>query len=153
MRLEVSVADIKLDLEDAHQLAFSIEISGDKNSFSGETPTVRLVCETKEGYSYNFSGEFVGKGEVEVTIPKMLGRIQPGELNACLEVVVDGKFFKPLTFGLGFSEPMNVVAEHKVKNRISHKPITKEETEVSVSIKETNESSSTKGLKVKKLRG
>lgn len=146
------MADVKLDLDDAHQLAFAIEISGDKNSFSGETPTVRLVCETKEGYSYNFQGKFVGNGEVEVVIPKMLGKIAPGELNACLEVVVDGKFFKPLTFGVGFSEPMNVVAEHKVKNKITHKPINKDYTEVSVSIKEPVEDSKSKGLRVKSLR-
>ena len=89
----------QLELNEATEMDFGIEIHGTTESTSEirfiiEGPTYGIICKCTEN-----------NGTITAAIPKLKGILPAGTFEAKLEVVVDGKFFVPLTESIEF-KPM-----------------------------------------------
>jgi hypothetical protein len=89
----------QLELNEATEMDFGIEVHGTTESTSEirfiiEGPTYGIICKCVEN-----------NGTITATIPKLKGILPAGTFEAKLEVVVDGKFFVPLTESIEF-KPM-----------------------------------------------
>jgi hypothetical protein len=117
---------ITLAIDESNDLTFRIRLEGNVTS----PAKVRLVCEG-DGYSYMFNGYGTGEDEiVQFTIPKMNDRMTEGRHKARVEVLVEDRYFTPLSFDVDFKKSMSVVAEsvkvEKVKKddvRVSATPV------------------------------
>lgn len=103
--MENLLETISLDLEDANDLAFKVQIEG-----ATSPATSRLVCEGKD-ISYMFKGRSTGDGIVEFTIPQMSNKIQEGTYLAKVEVLIENRYFAPVQFQINFKKTMKVFAE------------------------------------------
>lgn len=103
------MADIPLKLDENNELTFSVEITGTDPVNS--PPVVRLVCEGEKGMSYVFSGKYTSSNEVEVIIPAMKGRLPEGTYKTKLEVIMEDRYFVPLTCDAEFKLSRKIVAE------------------------------------------
>lgn len=98
---------IQLDCEEPHELLFRIQVEGNDVS----PARVRLVCEGDE-MSYMFSGRSSGEeGIVQFALPVMKGKIREGVHPARVEVLIDNKYFAPVSFDIDFKQPVKVFAE------------------------------------------
>lgn len=89
----------QLELNEATEMDFGIEVHGTTES----TSEIRFII---EGPQYGIICKCVeNKGTITATIPKLKGILPAGTFEAKLEVVVDGKFFVPLTESIEF-KPM-----------------------------------------------
>lgn len=100
------MSDISLYLDQDNELRFNVSIEGSKPG----TPKYRLVLEGKS-ISYAFSGQQSSPGEVSFIVPTMKNIIKEGNYRANLEVMVDDRYFTPLTFDALFEESVRVTAE------------------------------------------
>jgi hypothetical protein len=100
------MSDISLYLDQDNELKFNVAIEGSRLG----SPKYRLVFEGGN-FSYAFNGRALGGGDVSFTIPKMKNILKEGNYQADLEVVVDDRFFTPLSFNAGFEESVKVTAE------------------------------------------
>lgn len=108
---------IELNLAKENKLSFRIDVSGTE-----EAPSeARLVCVT-EGLEYGFPCALSGE-DLEVSIPRMEGKLNPGSYEARLEVIVEGTRFVPVKTELTFKAPVRVaVAEQRVPAPAKVKP-------------------------------
>lgn len=92
-----------LCLTESAELDFGVEVSGTDNSmdirFIIEGPQYGIVCACSET-----------DGVVTARIPKLHGILPPGTYESRLEIVVDGKYFKPLIESIEFTVPVIVGA-------------------------------------------
>lgn len=102
------MSDIVWKLDESNEVTFKVDVSSSERIQSA--PKVRLVCESNDLH-YAFPGSFIGGDEVKVNIPPMNGKISEGEYNAKLEVIVEDKYFVPLSFDAKFEITTKVVAE------------------------------------------
>lgn len=114
---------VELKLDESNELLFRVKVVGADfapNAF-------RLVCEDA-AISYCFNGELTEDDDVvRFVIPPMLEKISANRvLDAAIEVLVENRFFKPVTFNVKFKNSMKCVVES-----IQVKP--KEEVQVAVS--------------------
>lgn len=100
------MSNISLFLDQDNELRFNVAIEGSKPG----TPKYRLVFEGKN-LSYAFNGSQTAAGEVSFVIPSMKNIIKEQNLHANLEVVIDDRYFTPLSFNALFEESVKVVAE------------------------------------------
>lgn len=93
----------QLCLTESAELDFGVEVSGTDNSmdirFIIEGPQYGIVCACSEE-----------DGIVTALIPKLHGVLPPGTYESRLEIVVDGKYFKPLIENIEFTVPVIVGA-------------------------------------------
>lgn len=104
------MSDISLFLDQDNELRFNVAIEGSKPG----TPKYRLVFEGKN-FSYTFNGRSAGPGEVSFVIPTMKNLIKEGNYRADLEVMIDDRYFTPLSFDAFFEESVKVTAEAFVR--------------------------------------
>ena len=104
------MSDISLYLDQDNELKFNVAIEGSRLG----TPKYRLVLESSN-LSYAFTGHALGNGEVSFTIPRMKNILKEGNYHANLEVMVDDRFFTPLSFDAEFEESVRVTVESAVR--------------------------------------
>lgn len=105
--MENLLETITLDPEESNDLAFKIKLEG----ASASPAKVRLVCEGDE-FSYMFNGYGTGEDEVvQFTLPKMDSRLAEGTYTARVEVLVENRYFAPLSFQIDFKKSLHIVAE------------------------------------------
>jgi|LakMenEpi03Aug12_release.lakeMendotaPanAssembly.Ray.scaffolds.fasta_scaffold667474_2 hypothetical protein len=104
------MSDIALYLDQDNELRFNVAIEGTKPG----TPKYRLVFEGKN-FSYTFGGYQAAPGEVAFVIPTMKNLMKEGNYRADLEVMIDDRFFTPLSFDASFEESVKVTAEAFVR--------------------------------------
>lgn len=110
------MSDIALYLDQDNELRFNVAIEGSKPG----APKYRLVFEGKN-FSYTFSGQQTAPGEVSFTIPTMKNLMKEGAYHADLEVMIDDRYFTPLSFDATFEESVKVRAE-AVSRPVQKKP-------------------------------
>jgi hypothetical protein len=107
MAMQPLTESIDLDLEESNELAFKIRMEGAATS----PAKVRLVCES-EDVSYMFNGYGTTEPEVvQFTLPQLVGKLAEGTYHARVEVLVENRYFTPLSFDINFKKTMKVVAE------------------------------------------
>jgi len=105
--MEQSLETIDLDIEESNELSFKIKVEGAPQS----PAKVRLVCEAPE-VTYMFNGCGTNEdGVVQFTLPPMIGKISEGSYQSKVEVLIDNKYFSPVTFNINFKKAMTVVVE------------------------------------------
>ena len=98
---------VELRLDEQNELLFKVLVQGTANA----PAHVRLVC-SSDNVSYMFEGEAVEDGETRFIIPEMKKLLEENKIyEAKVEVVVDNRYFVPVTFGLKFKQSMKVVSE------------------------------------------
>lgn len=98
----------QLELNEASEVDFGIEIHGTSEASS----EIRFII---EGPQYGILCKCVdNNGVITASIPKLKGILPAGIFEAKLEVVVDGKFFTPLTESIEF-KPMVEFDVHSAK--------------------------------------
>lgn len=100
------MSDIALYLDQDNELRFNVAIEGSKPG----SPKYRLVFEGRN-FNYTFSGKQTAPGEVSFVIPTMKSLMKEGNYHAELEVMIDDRYFTPLTFDATFEESVKVTAE------------------------------------------
>jgi hypothetical protein len=100
------MSDIALYLDQDNELRFNVAIEGSKPG----APKYRLVFEGKN-VSYSFNGMQSAPGEVAFVVPTMKNIIKEGNYRTNLEVMIDDRYFTPLTFDASFEESVKVTAE------------------------------------------
>lgn len=105
--MELVQETIVLDPEESNELLFRVTVEG-----TDPTPArVRLVCESTD-VSYMFSGRACDQPDVVAfVIPSMKGRLSEGNYNARVEVLLENRYFAPVSFNINFKKPVRVVAE------------------------------------------
>jgi len=100
------MSDIALYLDQDNELRFNVAIEGSKPG----TAKYRLVFEGRN-FNYTFNGKQAAPGEVSFVIPTMKNLMKEGSYHAALEVMIDDRYFTPLTFDASFEESVKVTAE------------------------------------------
>ena len=100
------MSNVDLYLDQENELRFKVSIAGSKLG----TPKYRLALEGKD-LSYSFAGQQEDTGEVLFCVPSMKNVIKEGTYNTNLEVMIDDRYFIPLTFNTRFEESVRIVAE------------------------------------------
>lgn len=100
------MSDIALYLDQDNELRFNVAIEGSKPG----SPKYRLAFEGRN-FNYSFSGKQTAPGEVSFVVPAMKNLMKEGNYHAQLEVMVDDRYFTPLTFDASFEESVKVTAE------------------------------------------
>jgi hypothetical protein len=71
----------------------------------------RLICEATE-MSFGFDGHPDDEGNIVFTVPSMKKHLTSEEVYQCaVEVLVEGRFFRPIKFDVRFKQPMKCVVE------------------------------------------
>ena len=102
--------NIDLFLDDINELEFSVKVEG---SQKGDTSCRLLIEDTQ--MSLGFTGTFNNAGQVSISIPEMKHCLKEGSYKAKLEVLVDDRIFKPLSFNINFKNSILVTAESATK--------------------------------------
>lgn len=98
---------VELKLEEENELLFKIVVQGASN----KPNAIRLVCEQSD-MSLVFKGEPSSDGSVSFRIPPMEKFLLPETVYDCaVEVLVDGKFFRPVQFPVKFKADVKCVVE------------------------------------------
>ena len=92
----------QLCLNESAELDFGLNISGAENKdrqirFIIEGPDYGIICKCVEA-----------DGVITATVPKLEGILKSGTYSSLLEIVVDGKHFRPLTESIQFDNPVSV---------------------------------------------
>lgn len=113
---------ILLDLEEENQLLFHINVEG---TTSPAPAKVRLLCHNGD-VSYVFNGtRTIEEGIVSFTVPKMLNVVKEGTYGCEVEVLIENRYFAPISFDVEFVKSMEVVAEAISVSRVQEKPTMK----------------------------
>lgn len=99
---------LELDLEESNDLSFKVSVQG----ASQKPSAYRLICEA-EKLSFGFSGSPDDEGNIVFTIPPMEKYLTSNSLYECaVEVLVEGRFFRPIKFGVKFKQSVKCVVEN-----------------------------------------
>lgn len=104
------MSKIDLLLDEENELTFQINIEGN----SPGSARCRLRLENKD-VDLLFEANSHEKGEVSVVLPPLTHILKEGDYDMTLEVVVDDKFFEPLTLQGSFEKSVKVTAESIVR--------------------------------------
>lgn len=104
------MSKIELLLDEENELIFQLNVEGNAPG----SAKCRLKLENK-GMDLLFEADSHEKGEVSVTLPPLTHVIQEGDYDMTLEVVVDDKYFEPLTITGNFEKSVKVTAESVVR--------------------------------------
>ena len=134
----MSAIDLLLDEE--NELSFQLNIEGTQ---PGQA-VCRLAIDNSD-IGLLFEGRGSRSGEISVILPPLGHVLKEGEYDMTLEVIVDDKFFTPLTVKGNFEKSVSVTAESIVrstprkKTTVSARPIVenKSKSTVTSNISET----------------
>ena len=104
----MSAIDLLLDEE--NELTFQINVEGN----SPGSAKCRLKLENKD-VGLLFEADSHQAGEISVVLPPLTHILNEGEYKMILEVVVDDKFFEPLSLTGNFEKSVRVTAESVVR--------------------------------------
>ena len=146
------MSDIDLLLDEENELTFALTVEGSRPA----TAQCRLLIES-EDMSLVFESDRYDGEEVTVTLPPLKHVIKEGKYNMELEVIVEDKYFKPLTMTGTFEKGVEVKAKPIIKNKkreelrprvslsevkVKSKPSTRVKTQSIVEKKETSKENS-----------
>lgn len=100
------MSNIDLLLDEENELTFELSIEGTRPA----TAQCRLVLESHD-LSLIFESERYDGREVTVVLPPLKHVLKEGEYNMDLEVIVEDKYFKPLSMVGNFEKSLEVVAK------------------------------------------
>jgi hypothetical protein len=100
------MSEVDLFLDQDNELRFQVAIEGSRPG----SPKYRLNFETKD-ISYSFNGHSDTAGEIIFNVPIMKNILKEGVYKSSLEVLIDDRYFAPLTFDAKFKQEMKVTAE------------------------------------------
>ena len=106
------MSNIDLLLDEENELTFALKIEGTRPA----TAQCRLVLES-EDMSLIFNSDTYNGEEVSVVLPPLGHVLKEGQYNMNLEVIVEDKFFKPLTLVGNFEKSITIVAESVAKKK------------------------------------
>ena len=104
------MASIDLMLDEENELTFQLNIEGSRPA---ET-SCRLLINDND-MSYVFEGHNNKDGELSVVLPSLKHVMKEGTYDMSLEVIVDDKYFKPLTMQGNFEKSITVSASPVTK--------------------------------------
>jgi len=102
----------KIDLDKTLNLEFELQIEGVKESVS----EIRFVIEGEEK-KISFNGSYTN-GMYSVKIPPLGSMVEAGERACYLEVIADGRYFKPMEESIEFLAPVKVVSQKGKQKQI-----------------------------------
>lgn len=100
------MSEIELFLDQDNELRFQVAIEGSRPGI----PKYRLNFEARD-ISYSFNGLSDTSGEIIFNVPAMKNMLKEGIYKSSLEVLIDDRYFAPLTFDAKFKQEMKVTAE------------------------------------------
>lgn len=105
--MDALLETIDLDIEESQELLFKVRIEGTE-----PTPAkVRLVCEAGD-MAYVFNGHPLGTDDiVQFVLPVLKDKLKEGVYLSRVEVLVDNRYFAPVTFNINMKKAIKVVAE------------------------------------------
>ena len=103
---------IDLMLDEENELTFQLNIEGTRPSEAG----CRLVVEGAD-MSLSFDAHKLENSEISVVLPPLNHVLKEGQYDMSLEVIVDDKYFKPLTVQGNFEKRIAVTAESVVRKK------------------------------------
>jgi hypothetical protein len=106
------MSSIDLLLDEENELTFQLNIEGSRPADSN----CRLAIQNNE-MTLMFEAKNSNPGEVEITIPSLKHVLKEGEYDMTLEVIVDDKYFTPLTITGNFENSVKVTAEAVVRTK------------------------------------
>ena len=106
------MAKIDLMLDEENELTFQLNIEGTRPAEAN----CRLFVESKD-MSLSFDASASGDGEVSVVLPPLQHVLKEGKYDMSLEVIVDDKYFKPLTLEGVFEKSITVTAKPIAKRK------------------------------------
>lgn len=105
----MSAIDLLLDEE--NELTFELNIEGTRPAEAA----CRLSINNNNDMTLLFEAKDFSGGEVNVVLPPLNHVLKEGVYDMSLEVIVDDKFFKPLTLKGNFEKSVKVTAESVVR--------------------------------------
>lgn len=106
------MSNIDLLLDEENELTFSLTIEGTRPAEA----QCRLVVESQDLSLVFDSVEYNGD-EVTVVLPPLKHVLKEGEYNMDLEVIVEDKYFKPLSLVGNFEKSLEIKAKPMIKTK------------------------------------
>ena len=106
------MSNIDLLLDEENELTFSLTIEGTRPAEA----QCRLVVESQDLSLVFDSVEYSGD-EVTVVLPPLKHVLKEGEYNMDLEVIVEDKYFKPLSMVGNFEKSLEIKAKPMIRNK------------------------------------
>lgn len=106
------MSNIDLLLDEENELTFALAIEGSRPA----TAQCRLLLES-EDMSLIFESDSYDGNEVTVTLPPLKHILKEGEYNMDLEVIIEDKYFKPLSLTGNFEKSLTITAAPVIKNK------------------------------------
>ena len=126
------MSNINLLLDEENEITFALTIEGTTNS----PAKCRLLVE-KDDITLMFAPNYFQNDEVSVTIPPLKNIFKEGVCNLKLEVIVEDKYFNPLSLKGYLEKSVEVIAESKVVAK-SKPQATASVTQIKVNNKDTS---------------
>jgi hypothetical protein len=104
--VEPLLETIILDVDESNELLFRVKIEG----IDPAPAKVRLVCEAGD-VAYMFNGHPMGDDTIQFLLPVLKGKLKEGTYLSRVEVLVQDKFFAPVSFNIDLKQTVTVVAE------------------------------------------
>jgi len=106
------MSEIDLMLDEENELTFQLSIEGSRPA----TASCRLLL-NNENMSLVFEADRRDNDEVSVILPPLTHILKEGMYDMTLEVIIDDKYFQPLTLQGNFEKSVKVMAEAKVTTK------------------------------------
>ncbi len=106
------MSNIDLLLDEENELTFALTIEGSRPA----TAQCRLLLESDD-MSLVFESDSYDGSEITVTLPPLKHVLKEGEYNMDLEVIVEDKYFKPLSLTGNFEKSLEISAAPIIKNK------------------------------------
>ena len=106
------MSNINLLLDEENEITFALTVEGTTNS----PAKCRLLVE-KDDMTLMFEPNYFQNDEVSVTIPPLKHIFKEGHCELNLEVIVEDKYFRPLSMPAYLEKSVEVMAESKVVAR------------------------------------
>ncbi len=103
------MSNINLLLDEENEITFALTVEGTTSS----PAKCRLLVE-KDDMTLMFEPNYFQNDEVSVTIPALKHIFKEGECDLNLEVIVEDKYFRPLSMKAYLEKSVEVIAESKV---------------------------------------
>lgn len=103
---------IEMLLDEENELTFQVNIEGNRPADA----SCRLRLDN-DSLGLMFEAQKTPDGEISVVIPPLKHVISEGVYDMTLEVIVDDKYFQPLTIQGNFEKSVKVTAEAVVRTR------------------------------------
>lgn len=105
--MDSSLETVNIDIDEASELLFKVKVEG----VDPAPCKIRLVCEADD-VGYVFKGHpLAADGVVQFLLPPLTGKLKEGVYQSRVEVLIENKYFAPVTFNINFKKTLTVVAE------------------------------------------